>query len=143
MAESQGAGRRMGSTMARHLRFRRADWIAAGAACLVFLVAVFAMSFIHKDRVRPAEIPNGPMVTVNQYDRKFIPDELTIARGTIVQFTNTDRFTHHIYVKSPTLQFDSGEEPIGKSVYVQFDHPGAFHVRCAIHPTMDLLVTVK
>lgn len=143
MAESQGAGRRMGSTMARHLPFHRADWIAAGAACFIFLMAVFAMSFVHKDHVRPPEIPNGPVTIVNQYNRQFRPDELTIARGTIVQFTNTDRFTHHIYVKSPILHFDSGEEPIGRSVYVEFDHLGTFHVRCAIHPTMDLLVTVK
>jgi plastocyanin len=51
--------------------------------------------------------------------------------------------THHVYVDSPTMKFDSGEQPIGATVDLRFDEKGTFLVRCAIHPTMRLAVTVK
>ena len=41
------------------------------------------------------------------------------------------------------MKFDSGEQPVGKSVDVVFDRDGSFTVRCAIHPTMRLAVTVQ
>jgi plastocyanin len=39
--------------------------------------------------------------------------------------------------------FDSGEQPIGKTVNIKFDAQGKFPVRCAIHPLMELTVDVK
>lgn len=84
---------------------------------------------------------NGP--AISQLHRRFIPGEIVIARGTTVHFENDDNVTHHVYVDSPEMQFDSGEQPIGKTVDVTFDVPGVFTVRCAIHPTMHLKVTVK
>jgi plastocyanin len=40
------------------------------------------------------------------------------------------------------MKFDSGEQAVGKEVTLRFDHEGTFAVRCAIHPTMHLDVTV-
>jgi plastocyanin len=84
-----------------------------------------------------------PPPTVSQAHRRFIPGELTISAGTVVHFINDDNVTHHVYVDSPDMQFDSGEEPIGKSVDLTFPKSGTFTVLCAIHPTMHLKVTVK
>jgi plastocyanin len=82
-------------------------------------------------------------VVVSQRNRHFSPDHLTIAAGSVVRVMNDDRVTHHIYVDSPGLAFDSGEQPVGKSIELRFDRSGAFLVRCAIHPTMRLDVTVE
>jgi plastocyanin len=80
---------------------------------------------------------------VSQAHRRFIPAEMTIKAGTVVHFVNDDNVTHHVYVNSPEMQFDSGEEPVGKAVDVTFVKPGVFTVLCAIHPTMHLKVTVQ
>ena len=82
-------------------------------------------------------------IVVSQRNRHFHPDTLTIARGTVVHIINDDRVTHHVYVDSPTMKFDSGEQPVGTTVDLEFDHSGTYQVLCAIHPTMHLTVTVK
>jgi plastocyanin len=82
-------------------------------------------------------------VNVSQQNRKFAPDAITVTRGTTVHIVNDDKVTHHIYIDSSAMKFDSGEQPVGKSVDVLFDRDGSFTVRCAIHPTMRLAVTVQ
>ena len=83
------------------------------------------------------------IVMVSQRDRRFNPNEIKVAAGTVIRVMNDDRVTHHLYVDSPTMRFDSGEQPVGKSVDLVFDRSGTFTVRCAIHPTMKLDVTVE
>jgi len=82
-------------------------------------------------------------VTVSQKNRAFAPNRLEIARGTVVHINNDDNVTHHVYVDSPKMKFDSGEQKIGETVDLHFDADGTFSVRCAIHPTMRLTVVVK
>jgi plastocyanin len=80
--------------------------------------------------------------TVSQRGRRFTPDTLRVTVGSPVQIENDDRVTHHVYVDQPDMKFDSGEQSVGNAVTLQFDHAGTFAVRCAIHPTMHLDVTV-
>ena len=80
--------------------------------------------------------------TVSQRGRKFTPDTLSVAPGTEVQILNDDRVSHHIYIDQPDMKYDSGEQSVGNEVALRFDHEGRFAVRCAIHPTMHLDVTV-
>ncbi|HTI88604.1 MAG TPA: hypothetical protein VL966_18535 [Alphaproteobacteria bacterium] len=82
-------------------------------------------------------------VQVSQRNRMFNPDSLQLNRGSVVRIVNDDRVTHHIYIDSPTMSFDSGEQPIGHTVELRFDKVGSFEVLCAIHPTMRLKVSVK
>jgi plastocyanin len=82
-------------------------------------------------------------VQVSQRNRMFNPAQLQIERGGTVRIVNDDRVTHHIYVDMPGMNFDSGEQPIGKTVELKFDRAGTFDVLCAIHPTMRLRVTAK
>jgi len=84
-----------------------------------------------------------PSPVVSQAHRHFVPPELHVKAGTTVHFVNDDNVTHHVYVDAPDMQFDSGEEPIGKAVDVTFATPGTYTVLCAIHPTMHLKVTVQ
>jgi plastocyanin len=83
------------------------------------------------------------IVVVSQKNRRFNPDQLAVPKGTTVRVMNDDRVTHHLYVDSPELTYDSGEQPVGKSIDLQFDKSGRFTVRCAIHPTMRLEMTVQ
>jgi plastocyanin len=80
--------------------------------------------------------------TVSQRGRRFTPDTLRVTVGSPVQIENDDRVTHHVYIDQPDMKFDSGEQSVGNAVTLQFDHTGTFAVRCAIHPTMHLDVTV-
>jgi len=82
-------------------------------------------------------------VNVSQKNRKFAPEELQLAAGTTVHIVNDDNVTHHIYVDTPTMKFDSGEQPVGSTVDLVFDKQGTFTVLCAIHPTMHLKVAVQ
>ncbi len=81
-------------------------------------------------------------VTVSQRGRRFAPDTLRVALGTLVRIENDDRVTHHVYIDQPDMKFDSGEQSVGQEVTLTFDHEGRFAVRCAIHPTMHLDITV-
>jgi plastocyanin len=80
----------------------------------------------------------GPVVV--QKGRAFRPLELTIARNESVTFTNEDSFIHQIYVDG---LFDSEEKSPGENLNETFPRPGTFRVRCHIHPTMRMTVTVK
>ena len=85
----------------------------------------------------------GPVVVqpvVVQKGRAFRPLELTIARNESVTFTNEDSFIHQIYVDG---LFDSEEKSPGENLNETFPRPGTFRVRCHIHPTMRMTVTVK
>ena len=118
-------------SMALRKLFRKTDFVAAALAIAVFFAAVVSLA--------NATAP----ITVSQRNRHFNPDTLTIAVGGVVHIVNDDRVTHHVYVDSPTMKFDSGEQPVGTTVDLEFDHAGTYHVLCAIHPTMHLLVTAK
>ena len=82
-------------------------------------------------------------VVVSQRDRRFNPDHVNVSSGATVRVMNDDRVTHHIYIDSPDVPLNSGEQPVGKTIELQFDKAGRFIVRCAIHPTMRLEVDVK
>ncbi len=77
---------------------------------------------------------------VIQKGRAFRPLELTIARNESVTFTNEDSFIHQIYVDG---LFDSEEKSPGENLNETFPRAGTFRVRCHIHPTMRMTVTVK
>ena len=77
---------------------------------------------------------------VSQKGRAFRPLELTVARNESVTFTNEDSFIHQIYVDG---LFDSEEKSPGENLNESFPRAGTFQVRCHIHPTMRMTVTVK
>jgi plastocyanin len=132
--------------MAFHFtKSHRAEWIGAALALLAFLVVVTTISILRKHAIAPTSANTNAMriVRVSQRNRHFHPDTLTIAPGTVVHIMNDDTVTHHVYVKSAVMNFDSGEQPVGTTVDLEFDHRGTFTALCAIHPTMHLRVIVK
>ena len=80
---------------------------------------------------------------VSQSGRMFHPGALEIRTGDTVHIVNDDgELIHHAYVKSPSFNFDSGEEAPTSKLDIVFPVAGRFEVRCAIHPKMLLVVTV-
>lgn len=80
---------------------------------------------------------------IAQKDRAFAVKSIEIAHGDTIEFTNEDDFLHQIYVKSGRMNFDSDEQSPGETISVRFSESGTFDVRCHIHPTMLLVVTVR
>jgi plastocyanin len=81
-------------------------------------------------------------VVVVQKNRAFAVSTLDVAKGTVVRFSNEDKFRHQIYVDSPTMSFDSDEHDPGTTLDIPFAKAGTFQVLCHIHPKMLLTVTV-
>jgi plastocyanin len=104
----------------------------------IFLLSLPAFGLSGAGLVAAADSP-----MVSQFSRQFSPSQLQVPRGTTVHIVNDDNVTHHVYVDAPGMQFDSGEQPVGKTVDVAFDRTGTFTVLCAIHPTMKLKVVVN
>lgn len=80
---------------------------------------------------------------VVQKNRRFAVEEIEIAVGDTIRFTNDDAFLHQIYVTSPDFTFDSAEQPPGEVIEVRFPAAGAYVVLCHIHPKMHLTVNVR
>jgi plastocyanin len=118
----RGSGR-LGA-ITRHLGFQIV------AASLGGLLAGAALAF-------------GPY-QISQKNRKFQPGQIAINRGETLRFINDDgELLHHAYLKSPSFQFDSGDQKPGSKFEVVFPVAGNFTVLCAIHPKMKLVVDVK
>jgi plastocyanin len=80
---------------------------------------------------------------ISQIKRDFTLREVEIHRGDSLRFINEDAFLHQIYISSPSLTFDSAEQPPGQTIDVQFSAPGTYVVLCHIHPKMHLTVQVR
>ena len=75
------------------------------------------------------------------------PDDITVAAGTTVTFMNHDGGAHTVTegsdgVADADAAFDQ-EVPAGGTIEINFDEPGAYHVTCQIHPTMNMVITVE
>jgi plastocyanin len=82
-------------------------------------------------------------VAVDQKDLMFTPDSVTIKAGDSVRFKDSDRIAHDITIVNPDgSSEDKGMDTYNVQILVPFSKPGVYHVRCRIHPTMKMTVTV-
>ena len=82
-------------------------------------------------------------IIISQKNRTYAPEAVTIDKGQSLKILNDDIFLHHAFIKSDKMEFDSGSMDEGESAVVKFSTPGVYNVKCAIHPKMNLEVTVK
>ena len=80
---------------------------------------------------------------VGQKNKQFTKKELTINVGDTVSFPNQDPFFHNVFSLSEVITFDLGSYPKGETKKIVFDKPGKIAVECAIHPNMQMTITVK
>jgi plastocyanin len=83
-------------------------------------------------------IPAGAQSLGNQ---AFVPDELDVAMGTTVTWTNTDTIAHTS--TSDASGWNSGTLAPGAQFSVAFQSAGTFAYHCAIHPGMVGKVVVR
>ena len=82
-------------------------------------------------------IPSGASTLVN---RAYAPDQLDIAVGTTVTWSNTDSVAHTS--TSDSREWDSATIAPGGQFSLAFQTPGTFPYHCAIHPGMVGTVVV-
>jgi cytochrome c peroxidase len=80
---------------------------------------------------------------VSQRGKEFRPEAIEMTTGDTLRIMNDDTFLHHVYVKHPNMNFDSGGRRPGEPVDLRFAKPGTYEVECEIHPKMKLTVEVK
>jgi plastocyanin len=84
--------------------------------------------------------------TIVQAGQAFSETDITIKAGDHVKFANQDDVNHNILVQEgddDDNAKDMGVQAPGASVDVPFDKAGKFKIRCHIHPSMKLNVTVQ
>lgn len=87
----------------------------------------------------PQQTPATASVTIQNF--AFSPATLTIAKGTIVTWTNQDSASHTI--ASDTSSFFSQSLSTGQSFSFTFSQTGTFPYHCGIHPSMTATIIVQ
>jgi plastocyanin len=83
-------------------------------------------------------------VTVDQSGQQFSEKSLAVKPGDTVTFANKDDVTHNINViDDDDDAVDLGLQKPGASLTYKFDKAGRFKIRCSIHPSMKMAVSVK
>jgi plastocyanin len=86
---------------------------------------------------------SGSTVTTDQVtikDMAFTPNNITIAKGATVTWTNNDNMVHTVTANDGSFASDS--LAAGKTFSHTFNTPGSYKYHCVIHPSMTGTVTV-
>ena len=83
-------------------------------------------------------------ITVSQHGLVFNQSALTLNKGDRTVFTNEDDVIHNIHIFGPgDREKDLGLQKSGATLSYTFSQPGDYMVRCNIHPSMRMSVTVR
>jgi len=82
-----------------------------------------------------------PVGAASLGNRAFTPDNLDVAAGTTVTWTNTDSVSHTS--TSDATGWDSGTVAPGGQFSFEFKTAGTYPYHCAIHPGMVGTVVVR
>jgi plastocyanin len=89
------------------------------------------------------ELRSEPITaTMEQKNRKFIPDTVVIPAGSTVSFPNLDPIFHNVFSLSKPKTFDLGNYPKDHTRTVTFAKPGIVFVDCHLHPNMAGVIVV-
>lgn len=103
----------------------------------IYLMAIYVLAFL--SGVALAAVTT----TVDQRGIAFNTPALTIAKGGIVNFTNSDNTSHNILIVGEGVNLNSGLQGPGVAFKAPFQKPGMYKVSCGIHPKMKMTITVK
>jgi plastocyanin len=83
-------------------------------------------------------------VTIDQSGQQFSEKLVALKPGDALNFANKDDVTHNITViGGDDDSTDLGLQKPGEILTYIFDSAGRFKVRCSIHPSMKMAITVK
>jgi plastocyanin len=90
------------------------------------------------------QLPSKPVAaTLEQKNRRFLPDTLVVPVGSTVSFPNLDPIFHNVFSLSRPSRFDLGNYPKGQTRAVAFSKPGVVFVGCHLHPNMGATIVVS
>ena len=111
-----------------------------GVASLQGRAAVRAVVSLEGAAVAAAPAPH---VIMDQKNLAFVPDVLPVARGTVIEFTNSDDVQHNVFSPSARAgKFNLGTYGPGATRTVTLDQPGEVLVLCNIHMEMEAHILV-
>jgi plastocyanin len=85
---------------------------------------------------------SGPVVKMEQSNRRFAPEMVVIQAGSKVSFPNNDPIFHNVFSLSGPKTFDLGNYPKGDTRMVVFPEPGIVYVNCHLHPNMTATIVI-
>ncbi|WP_426421296.1 cupredoxin domain-containing protein [Bradyrhizobium genosp. A] len=90
-------------------------------------------------------VPAATTITVIQRGLALNMASVSLGKGDRLSFTNDDDVIHNIHIFGPgdDDSVDLGLQKPGKLLSYKFDKSGAYRVRCNIHPSVKMAVTVK
>jgi plastocyanin len=128
--------------------------IRLAAITAILVIATACGDYSSSAPVSPSPTPSTPLTPGNASasvaipvgaeslgNRAFAPDELNVAVGTTVTWTNTDSTSHTS--TSDATGWDSGIVAPGRQFSFVFQNAGTFSYHCAIHPGMVGTVVVR
>jgi len=89
----------------------------------------------------PAAEAGSTEVTISDF--LFQPEDLTVAAGTTVTWTNEDRAPHAIQDDSDLAAEESPALARGDTFQLTYDEPGTYPYLCGIHNYMTGTITVE
>lgn len=106
---------------------------------ILFCIILFSCSKSKTgDTTNPPPVNNGKTVNIASF--KFDPGTITVAKGTIVTFVNSDAAPHTATADDGS--FDTGSISQGGSAKITFNTAGTFTYFCIFHPAMTASITV-
>jgi plastocyanin len=89
------------------------------------------------------QLPSEPVTaTIEQVNRRFVPDLSVVPLGSTVSFPNRDAIFHNVFSLSKPKTFDLGNYPKGRTRSVTLTQTGIIYVNCHLHPNMSATVVV-
>ena len=84
-------------------------------------------------------------VSIGQRGMVFARSSASLAKGDQLVFTNEDDVVHNIHIFGPGNDESTnlGLQKPGTPLAYRFDKTGSYRVRCNIHPSMKMVVSVK
>lgn len=101
-------------------------------------VAIYIEGSVARPGAQQEERPK----TIEQRERRFVPDFVVIPAGSSVVFPNFDPIFHNVFSLSKAKNFDLGNFPKGDSRTVTFASPGLVAVYCHLHPNMAASIVI-
>lgn len=90
------------------------------------------------------QLPSIPITaTLEQKNRRFVPETLVVPAGSTVSFPNLDTIFHNVFSLSNPKSFDLGNYPKDHTRTVTFSKPGIVFVHCHLHPNMAAAIVVS
>src|SRR5580704_4370311 len=90
-------------------------------------------------------VPAATTITIIQRGLALDRASVSLTKGDRLNFSNDDDVIHNIHIFGPGSEegADLGLQKPGKMLSYKFDKAGAYRVRCNIHPSVKMAVTVN